>query len=156
MTNPQVMIVGAGPTGLTAALCLTQLGINCMVIDKKEGPIITSNALGVQARTLEIWESLGIVNTALSQGHPIHGLNIYSDNKEIGHITIQGLDTSYPYILALPQAQTEQILLKKLNELGCDIQRNTSFISAKQDTDKVEVVYQKNNEAKTILNVKWL
>lgn len=67
MDGNDVLIVGAGPTGLTAALTLAQRGIKPRIVDKKKEPISTSNALVIQPRTLEVWESLNIVDDALKK-----------------------------------------------------------------------------------------
>lgn len=155
MPDSDVLIVGAGPTGLTTAICLMQLGIKCLVIDKKDEPIKTSNALGVQSRTLEIWEKLGIVDEALSQGHFIKGINIYSNEKQLGHILLKGLKAAYPYVLTLPQAQTEKILLEKFSALGGVVQRGTELISLTQHAQGVETVCRKNDKDMN-LSVKWL
>ena len=112
--NPKILIVGAGPTGLTAALVLAQKGIIPRIIDKRESPITTSNALAIQPRTLELWEELGLINDALTIGHRLHGATISTSDKILGKLSLDTLPTKYPFILALPQAKTEHLLIQHL------------------------------------------
>jgi len=155
MSEFDVLIVGAGPTGLSAAIFLTQLGMRCLVIDKKSEPTKTSNALAVQSRTLEIWEKLGILDEALLQGQPITGINIYSNKKQLGHISLQGLKAAYPYLLTLPQAQTEKILFEKFSALGGVIEREAEFTNLSQHSQGVDAVYLKNG-VEIKLQIKWI
>ncbi|MCS5711520.1 FAD-dependent monooxygenase [Candidatus Berkiella aquae] len=151
-----VLIVGAGPTGLTAALNLRQQGIDCLIIDKKSEPTKTSNALALQSRTLENLEKLGIVETLLSQGHQINGLKIHNENAQIGQIELNNLPTKYPFIIGLPQSDTEKVLLDKLNTHQVQVLRGTELIDFKQVDDKIEITC-KNTEQQTIqISAKWL
>lgn len=151
-----VLIVGAGPTGLTAAIVLKQLGIDCLVIDKLETPIKTSNALGIQPRTLELFEKLGIIDEALKQGHPLYGLNIYENKQKIAHLSIKNLKTPFPYILGLPQFETEKILSNRFIGNGGKIERGLELITIEQDPNEVTVVCEKENKEKIILKAKWV
>lgn len=156
MPDYEVLITGAGPTGLTAAICLTQLGIKCLIIDKKSEPVKTSNALGVQPRTMEIWEKLDLADKALSQGHLVNGVNVCSNKKILGHISLKGMDSTYSYVLTLPQAQTEKMLLEKLTQLGVTVQRNMELVSLSEHAQGVDVECLDKNGNKSTLQVKWV
>ena len=78
-----VLIVGAGPTGLTMAIELNRRNIPFRIIDKNIKPVVTSNALGVQTRTLEIWDDMGLLASALQQGSKIKSMNVYANRKKI-------------------------------------------------------------------------
>ncbi|HXW53032.1 MAG TPA: FAD-dependent monooxygenase [Myxococcota bacterium] len=123
MDKSDILIVGAGPTGLTAALTLARRGIKPRIIDKRAEPITTANALVIQPRTLEVWEDLKIVNDALQQGHRLVGAEIFTKNKVIFDLSYQDLPTRYPYMLAWPQARTEHLLATHLASAGVKVER---------------------------------
>ncbi len=132
-----VLIIGAGPTGLTAALTLKQLGIDCVIIDKKDGPTSTSNAAGVQARTLELWEKLGIVDRALELGKKITDVCAYSGSKQLFDVNFSHIDSPYQMLLLLPQSQTEQILREALKNHQVEVLQSHTLVSLEQDQTQV-------------------
>ncbi|HLB57192.1 MAG TPA: FAD-dependent monooxygenase, partial [Gammaproteobacteria bacterium] len=81
-----VLIVGAGPTGMSMAIELKRHGIAFRIIDKQTKPVPTSNALAAQTRMLEVWEDQGLLRDALTRGNIIKGFNFYAKNKNIIHI----------------------------------------------------------------------
>ena len=83
-----VLIVGAGPTGLTMALELNRYGIPVRIIDKQIKPVVHSNALAVQTRTLYAWDDMGLLPDAIAAGHKIKGLNLYSNQKKLAWINL--------------------------------------------------------------------
>src|SRR5215207_4162699 len=109
-----VLIVGAGPTGLAAACALSDMGVDFEIIDKKAEPIDTSNAIAIQSRTLEIFDHFGLIEEAIALGRAIQGMRLHEKNKQVVEISFSALDAPYPYILALPQQKTEQLLAQKL------------------------------------------
>lgn len=127
--NPKILIVGAGPTGLTAALTLARQGIKARIIDKRPEPITTSNALAIQPRTLEQWKKMGFVDEALALGHKIQGMRLWTADKPLATLSLGDLPTRYPFILALPQAKTERLLAKHLELSGLHVERNATLES---------------------------
>jgi len=94
-----VLIVGAGPTGLTLACELLRRGVGCRVIDKASAPATTSRALGLQPRTLELFDTMGIVDRVLSTGGPVIDANLYDGDRLLLTLSmagVQALDTPYP------------------------------------------------------------
>ena len=83
-------------------------------MDKLPAPSGNSRALGIQARTLEVFDNLGIVDRVIEQGLRIHGLNVWLGSRRMAHIAFDELDSPFPYIIDLPQAQTETILREYL------------------------------------------
>jgi 2-polyprenyl-6-methoxyphenol hydroxylase-like FAD-dependent oxidoreductase len=113
----KVIIVGAGPTGLSLACQLVRYGIDFVIIDKKSGVTQHSKALGVQARTLEIYEQLGIAKKALNRGQIAGKIHILTNGKVRGGLNLsamgQGL-SSYPYLFILEQSENERLLYEYL------------------------------------------
>ena len=131
-----VLVVGAGPTGLVMACELARHGVRCRIVDKAAVRSDKSKALGVQARTLEVFESLGIVEKAIAAGHLAEGINIYAGGKK-ACLSLEGLESPYPFVLILEQSETEQILEDRLRALGGTVERQVDVPSFKQDGEGI-------------------
>src|SRR5882762_6597606 len=132
-----VMIVGAGPVGLMMACELIRHGVEFRIIDKAAAPSDKSKALGIHARTLEIFDNIGIADEMIAAGHKAHGMSAYSGGKRIAHITLDGIPSRYQFVLMLPQNETERMLGKHLASLGVQVERNVELIGFTQDGDGV-------------------
>lgn len=134
-TDVDVLIVGAGPTGLTLACLLASYGVSFRIIEKNKTITSHSKALGVQARTLELFEQLGLAEKAVALGHPAKGLDLRVNGKLKLSIDLQrygeGL-TEYPYVLILEQSKTEQLLLEKLQSNNKDVEWQTELVELQQ------------------------
>ena len=138
--STQVLIVGAGPTGLAHALWLTKQGITVRILDKSAGPGETSRAMAVQARTLELYRQLDLSDTVVAAGHPNPTMNLWANGKRRARLSMgdAGADvTPYPFILTYPQDQHERLLIEKLQSLGVTVERQTEFISFEEHADHV-------------------
>lgn len=113
-----LLIVGAGPTGLTAAVELARRGIMARVIDKKTDPLPLSRAVGINARSLALLEPSGVAERLLEAGIHVRGLVVHDDERPIARIRLDREDFRYNFMLALPQDETEAILTKRFGELG--------------------------------------
>src|SRR4029078_7915237 len=110
--DTDVLIVGAGPTGLMLANQLVRCGVRVLIIDRHAGPALQTRALGVQARTLEIYNKLGIVDRALELGKSGTGANLWAQGRRMAHVPLGDAGQSaspYPYILVLGQDDNERI-----------------------------------------------
>lgn len=133
-TRP-VLIVGAGPTGMTAAMELSRLGIPVRLVDKLLAPSATSRALAVQARTLELFEQRGLTQEMLHIGNPANAASIYGRSKLLGKVHLAGIKSRYNFILLISQAETERILREQLARQEVLIERGTELISVSQTGD---------------------
>jgi len=97
----QILVVGAGPVGLTMAAELARRGIPCRIIDTKEGITDKSKALVVHSRMMELLENMGIIQSALDKGLRSNGASIFAEGHRIIHITLDDLDTPIPFSLTL-------------------------------------------------------
>jgi len=137
-----VIIVGAGPTGLALATELRRLGIGTMLFDRLVQGANTSRATVVHARTLEVLEPLGISNTMVTRGIPLRAGHLREKGGAIkATIAFDELPTKYPFALALPQNLTEEILAAKLRQLGGSILRPIEVTSLTQAPHCVTVTY---------------
>ncbi|WP_322015936.1 FAD-dependent monooxygenase [Paraburkholderia sp. J12] len=131
-SSPPVLIVGAGPTGLAAALSLARARIPVRLIDRAHEPGRHTRAIGIQARTLELFEQHRIVEPFLALGHRAHVANLYSNGQRRARLDFDPLFTRYPYLLFLDQTVTERILAEHLATLGVEIERGCELLEVTQ------------------------
>lgn len=101
-----VLIVGAEPTGLLLAAQLARFGIKLRLVDQKPQPDHQSRAISIFARTLEIFDKLGVAEEMIKRGRQLLGINLYSDGKPIAHVGLDNIDSFFPFVLSLPQSET--------------------------------------------------
>jgi 2-polyprenyl-6-methoxyphenol hydroxylase-like FAD-dependent oxidoreductase len=138
--DTDVLVVGAGPTGLMLANQLVRRGVRVMIIDRHAGPSLQTRALGVQARTLEIYAKLGIVDRALQLGKRATGANMWAQGRKMARVPLGEAGrnaTPYPFILVLGQDDNERIMGDKLRDLGVSVRWNTELVGLEQEPDKV-------------------
>ena len=127
-----VLIVGAGPTGMMAAVELSRFNIPVRLIEKKAEPETTSRAIGVQARTLELLEQRGLGSSLVEHGNHGRAFSLYGDGKRIWRLEFGGINSKYNYLLFVSQAETENVLREALDKAGVTIERNLTFIALGQ------------------------
>jgi 2-polyprenyl-6-methoxyphenol hydroxylase-like FAD-dependent oxidoreductase len=154
-TQP-VLIVGAGPTGLVLAIEFARRGIPFRLIDRLEAPSRLDRATVVKPRTLEILAALGVVEAFLESGQPVHGVDVFSGQEQAAGYRFAGLDTPYPYLLSIPEYQTEQILTAKLLQLGGRVERNAEFVELKQMERSAIVELRSPGHGKQVLEASWV
>ena len=126
-----VLIVGAGPTGLVLALWLMRLGITPRIIDKTAVPGTTSRALAVQARTLELYRQLDLTEAVLARGHKVPAINLWVEGAPKARLAFESVGaglTPYPFLHIFPQDEHERLLLTRLADLGISVERRTEFL----------------------------
>jgi 2-polyprenyl-6-methoxyphenol hydroxylase-like FAD-dependent oxidoreductase len=129
--DTDVLIVGAGPTGLVLALWLTRLGVRVRIVDKTAEPGTTSRALAVQARTLELYNQIGLADAVIERGWKTIAVNLWVDGKKAAHAVFgeMGAGVSpFPYALIFPQDEHERLLIDRLAEAGVHIERQTELL----------------------------
>ncbi len=153
-----VLIIGAGPTGLSMAAYLSRFGIAYRIIDKKAGPSIHSKALGVQARTLEIFDWLGIAEEATRQGYPVQNLAPHFAGRRIFTLRMDNLgqgESPFPYVLILEQNKTENLLIDYLKTQQQQIEWDTALLSLQQDENGVKARI-KTPTGEEVIEADWL
>jgi 2-polyprenyl-6-methoxyphenol hydroxylase-like FAD-dependent oxidoreductase len=132
MSRSDVLIVGAGPTGLVLALWLTRLGVKVRIIDKTAEPGTTSRALAVQARTLELYRQLDLAEAVVAKGHTVPAVNLWVKGAAAVRLSFETIGsglTPYPFLKIFPQDQHERLLIERLEALGVAVERRTELLS---------------------------
>jgi 2-polyprenyl-6-methoxyphenol hydroxylase-like FAD-dependent oxidoreductase len=138
VSDCDVLIVGAGPVGLAAANTLLFHGVTPRLVERLPEAVNQSRAAGIQSRTLEVLQRLGLLDKFLAIGTRVHGARIFDgDKKLLGHMELETADTPFPFMLGLGQTGTERLLTGGLADHGLGIERNVELVSLKQEPDHV-------------------
>ena len=130
MARTEVLIAGAGPTGLVLALWLKRQGIGVRIIDRSAAPGSTSRALAVQARTLELYRQLDLTHEVLERGHKVPAVNLWSRGERAARVAFGSIGeelTPYPFLEIYPQDEHERLLIERLQQLGVAVERRTEL-----------------------------
>jgi 2-polyprenyl-6-methoxyphenol hydroxylase-like FAD-dependent oxidoreductase len=129
--DTDVLIVGAGPTGLVLALWLVRMGVRVRIVDKTAEPGTTSRALAVQARTLEFYQQMGLAEAVVAAGQKAIAANIWVTGKRVAHPVFGEMGTGlspFPFALVYPQDEHECFLIERLREAGVRVERQTELV----------------------------
>lgn len=154
-----ILIVGAGPTGLMLANQLVRWGLRPLIIDRHSGPAQQSRAMAVQARTMEIYAKMGVIDDALTRGAVAAGANVWASGRWTAHVPLGdiGRDLSpYPFVLLLGQDENERVLGAQLANRGIAIAWNTELTALDQTPDHVEVTLRQPDGALRRIRAKWV
>jgi 2-polyprenyl-6-methoxyphenol hydroxylase-like FAD-dependent oxidoreductase len=135
-----VLIIGAGPTGLVLALWLTKFGVKVRVIDKTAEAGTTSRALAVQARTLELYRQLDLADTVVACGHKVPAVNLWVRGEPKARLSFETIGsnlTPYSFLQIFPQDEHEWLLIARLEGLGVSVERRTELVSFTDEGEHV-------------------
>ena len=141
MYDTDVLVVGAGPSGLTLAASLVNKGVATTVVDRQAAGANTSRAAAVNARTLEVLEDLDVARRLVKEGIRAPRFSIRDRARTLIPIDFSELPTDYPYSLMVPQSTTERLLLDRLIELGGSVIRPKTLTSITQDAEAVTATF---------------
>jgi 2-polyprenyl-6-methoxyphenol hydroxylase-like FAD-dependent oxidoreductase len=136
-TDLDVLVVGAGPTGLTLAIQLISRGVRTRVIDQDPGLPKLSRAIGIQPRTMETLDMMGVADRLLDIGHRGLRTSVYVGGRRRAGIDMTYADSEYAFILHLPQNRTEEVLRSRLAESGGKVEPGIELLGFVQDADMV-------------------
>lgn len=143
----QVVIIGAGPTGLSLATQLLRYGIDCVILEKNEQTTHLSKAVVVQARTLEIFQELNLAEKAIQEGRVTTALNLFYKGRQKAAINLSGIGeglSPYPFALSLEQSKTEKILFDHLTAREKQVNWKFEFTHMVQNETDVLTYYRDN------------
>ncbi|HLZ64791.1 MAG TPA: FAD-dependent oxidoreductase [Aliidongia sp.] len=132
-----VVVVGAGPAGLTTAAELVRHGVRVRVIDKRPGPTLHSMAAVVQVRTQEMLSAMGLADRFVARAFPLEAISLHAFGKFMGGIRLSGADSAYPMPRIIGQHVTERLLLERLDELGVRVERGIEALETFDDGQRI-------------------
>ncbi|MGY0502921.1 FAD-dependent monooxygenase [Nocardia sp. FBN12] len=151
-----VVIVGAGPAGLTAAIVLAEAGIDHVLIDRLGEGANTSRAAVVHARTLEVLDDLGIASELVERGIKVPMFRLHDGAKTLATIGFGDLPTAFPYTLMVPQDVTEQVLLDRLHKLGGTVRRPLTVTRVTGENGSVTVEYTDEHDRQGAIRANYV
>ncbi|MEI7872805.1 MAG: FAD-dependent monooxygenase [Alphaproteobacteria bacterium] len=154
--NVNVLISGAGPVGMTLANELTRYGVSVRIVDKAAERTDKSKALVLWSRTLELFDHAGYVDEFLAAGMQVHGADISNGKEVMAHISLDSIDSIYPYALMIPQSETERVLDETLRKRGVAVERNVALESFVDQGAQVQALLRKTSGEAETLTADWL
>ncbi len=149
-----LLIIGAGPTGLTAAAEAARHGLSVRIIDANTHASQHSKALVLHSRSLEVFAAMGLADRLIQHGQEFRALNIYANRKSVARIDFRALDWQdalYPFWLSLPQSETERLLEAHTNALGIMVERQTRLVALEQSADRVRATVERTNASGAVI-----
>jgi 2-polyprenyl-6-methoxyphenol hydroxylase-like FAD-dependent oxidoreductase len=160
MGATDVLVVGAGPAGLTMANVLDRQGVSFRIIDTKGGPVEESRALVVHAKTLELLDRLGLADRAVERGQRMGAVQVFGEGKPAGKISFldDGADdrTPYPFALVLEQDRTERLLIDGLEATGGRVEWDTELVSLTSTPDGARASVRRPDGSTEYIEAGWV
>lgn len=151
-----VLIVGAGPTGLTLAIELARRNVRCLLIDRNPEPLPFDRATVIHSRSLECFENMGVVDAFLERGHIMRGFNIFAFGQKVAQTSFDSLECRYPYDLNLSENETEEILTERLQSLGGRVSRGWSLERSGQTDSEVTAFLKSADGLEHTVTADWM
>lgn len=161
-TNPSpesrhdVLVVGAGPVGLVAAVDLARRGVAVRIVDKMPEPTDQSRAVVLHARSLELLDQLGVLDEIAATGVKTTGAQMHSGGSILGRVGFDTIDSPFPFSITIPQTDTERILRERLAGLGVQIERGVTYTGLEQDDTGVRASLTHPDGSVEVAHVQWL
>jgi 2-polyprenyl-6-methoxyphenol hydroxylase-like FAD-dependent oxidoreductase len=154
--NPDVVVVGAGPAGLVAAAELARRGVRVRVIDKLAQPTDQSRAIAVHARSLDMFDRMGIVDEMVSTGIKATAMQLYAGHSRLFRIPLGGVDSAFPFTLTTAQTETERVLGDHLQSLGVIVERGVELVALAQDGGAAELTVRHDDGSTEQVSASWV
>jgi 2-polyprenyl-6-methoxyphenol hydroxylase-like FAD-dependent oxidoreductase len=151
-----ILIVGAGPVGLTMAAELSRFGVSVRIIDRSPHPTETSKALVIWSRTLELIDRMDCTKTFLDSGLRAHGASLRAGQTVLGRPRFDDIASAYNFALMIPQCDTERLLLQHLRSFGVDVERQVELLAFVERDDGVEATLGHADGRRETVVTPWL
>ena len=157
MTSP-VLIVGAGPVGMTLASELTRYGVAVRIVDTAKARTDKSKAIVLWSRTLELLDRGGVAGSKpfVDAGLKVDGVTFMVGDKTVGRVAMNGIPSAHNYALTIPQSETERLLEERLSEQGVTLERETVATAIQPDNEGVDVTLRRADGCEQTVRTPWL
>lgn len=154
----QVLVVGAGPVGLTLAHELNRRGVAVRLVDSAAGPVTTSRATSLHARTLETFDQMGLIDDLLARGLRLEAFTLYQNGRRLARLgpSYEPIPTRYPFTLAVGQVETENVLRTAVTKAGVAVEWGVRLTQFDQDSGNVHAVLRHADGSAETVDVPWL
>ncbi len=156
MSEPTLLVVGAGPVGLTMACELARHGVRCRIIERAAERSQHSKALGIFPRSLEVFETMGMIEPVLEAGHPLFRAIFHQGEKELARVDFSSVASPYPFVISLPQSETERILIEHLGALGVQVEREVELTGLIQTDTSVRATVRHTDGRAEVIETPWM
>lgn len=150
LEDADILIIGAGPTGLAAALFLAERGYRARIIEKRQSPAPWSKAFGVNARTLSLFSTGDVTRRFLANGRRMERLNLHRHGRTLATLRLDQVATTFPFMLIQSQADSERIIEAALCERGIMVERGTEVVAVSKQATSALVQLQSGNTINTV------
>jgi 2-polyprenyl-6-methoxyphenol hydroxylase-like FAD-dependent oxidoreductase len=154
--DADVIVVGAGPVGLVAAFELARRGVRVRVIDKLDKPTDESRAIAVHARSLDMFDRMGVLDDLIATGVKAKGMNMFAGHKLMFRAPLDSVDSPFAFTLVTAQTETERILTEHLTTLGVTVDRGLALTTLDQDGDSVHLSLQRSDGTTEQVHTSWV
>ena len=154
--RPDVLVVGAGPVGLVAGCELARRGISVRVIDKLAEPTDQSRAVAIHARSLDMFERMGIVDEMLSTGIRATAMEMHAGNRQLFSVPFDQVDSAFPFTLTTAQTETERVLGERLQSLGVTVERGLELVALTQEAGAVQCAFRREDGSTEQVSASWV
>ena len=151
-----VLVVGAGPVGLTMAAELARYGLSVRIVEKAGHRTDKSKALVIWSRTLELMDRMGCTSSFVKAGFKATAASITAGGKQVAHVNLGGVATPYPYALMIPQSDTERLMEEHLNSLGVALERNLEIVRFSTSDEGVTSTLRHADGREESMESSWL
>jgi 2-polyprenyl-6-methoxyphenol hydroxylase-like FAD-dependent oxidoreductase len=155
-SQPQVLIVGAGPTGLMLAIELTLLSLSVRIIDRAAETKRQVRACVIWSRAQEALAELGVIGKFLDRSHKMHNFDVYAKGKQLSGFEFGHIKSDYPFPMTIEQHDTERFLAESLSDLGVEVEWETELIGVRTHENGAQVTVQAANGKEETIETQWL
>jgi 6-methylpretetramide 4-monooxygenase / 4-hydroxy-6-methylpretetramide 12a-monooxygenase len=154
----EVLVVGAGPVGLTAAHELTRRGVAVRIVDAAAGPAVTSRAIATHPRTLETYDAIGLLDEMLARARKITAFTVFANGRRLARLDADysASPTRYPFTITIDQVSTEEVLRTALSKLGVEIEWGLKLTALTQDEERATVTLERAGGGTETVTAPWV